>query len=849
MNRCGIKFTRAQRFSSRSHCVHFIAIVVLAAVGVPPRANGDDRIASDGRLPRFEGQAVCRECHGDGARARACTLRVESPDPHNAAREKRAPCRAVPAVDESSHLFGHDAAFGALCRPEARNIAALCGVATESPMTSRFCLGCHSTGADEGPRWHNSGFRIEDGVQCEACHGPGSLHVARQRASAPSHSEPLPIDPALDVRRGDRATCSVCHRSLDSHREVLERGFRLAAEDGRYLTPVNVAVIPDGRLLVACEGSNSIAVVEADGRVAAQIRVGHRACDIAVAPDGRYAYVSNRLGGTVSVIDLVSLVVTNEFSVGAEPHGLHLDSAGEVLYVCNTGQDTISVIQASSGRESQRIVAGRGPWSIARSNDGRHAAITSVRPDPVPFREPPQSELTVLNLETKRVARRVTIPEANMLHGIVAIPGRREFLFTLVRTKNLVPMTRLQQGWVMTHGLGVLRDDGRVDQVLLDEPNRAFPDPTGVAVSPDGRIALVTSGGADEVAVIDVSALLSLLDSSSVDDRRELLPNHLGYASRFVVHRLRVGGNPRGVVFSPDGLRAFVANALDDSISVINTSSWTVAQTWSLGGPTDITVIRRGQRLFHSAAKTFGRQFSCASCHPDGHMDGLTFDIEADGLGLHPADNRTLRGIFDTAPFKWEGTNPSLHRQCGPRLAVFFTRLEPFTPEDLKALVWYESTIELPPNPNRSADGLSPSQYRGRLVFQRAHDNAGREIPLAQRCSFCHDSPYFTNRAVVPQRNVLWFDFPVELDRFELFNDDEFGDLGALYYLESGAHLNHLDVPHLTNIYQGGPYLHNGAARTLEEIWTRFNPTEDHGRAVDLTRRQFNDLIAYLKAL
>ena len=33
-----------------------------------------------------------------------------------------------------------------------------------------------------------------------------------------------------------------------------------------------------------------------------------------------------------------------------------------------------------------------------------------------------------------------------------------------------------------------------------------------------------------------------------------------------------------------------------------------------------------------------------------------------------------------------------------------------------------------------------------------------------------------------------------------------------------------VDVPHLNNIYDSAPYLHNGIADTLEEIWTRSTP-------------------------
>ena len=45
------------------------------------------------------------------------------------------------------------------------------------------------------------------------------------------------------------------------------------------------------------------------------------------------------------------------------------------------------------------------------------------------------------------------------------------------------------------------------------------------------------------------------------------------------------------------------------------------------------------------------------------------------------------------------------------------------------------------------------------------------------------------------------------------------------------------------------PYLHNGIAETLEEIWTRYNPNDEHGVTNDMTKDQLNDLIEYLKTL
>ena len=56
-----------------------------------------------------------------------------------------------------------------------------------------------------------------------------------------------------------------------------------------------------------------------------------------------------------------------------------------------------------------------------------------------------------------------------------------------------------------------------------------------------------------------------------------------------------------------------------------------------------------------------------------------------------------------------------------------------------------------------------------------------------------------------------------------------------------------VDTPQLINVSLTAPYLHDGSARTLEEIWTVFNPEDKHGRTNDLTKDELNDLIEYLR--
>ena len=57
------------------------------------------------------------------------------------------------------------------------------------------------------------------------------------------------------------------------------------------------------------------------------------------------------------------------------------------------------------------------------------------------------------------------------------------------------------------------------------------------------------------------------------------------------------------------------------------------------------------------------------------------------------------------------------------------------------------------------------------------------------------------------------------------------------------------DTPHLFGIGASPPYLHDGRAMTLEEVWTVHSPDDTHGRTNDLTKVQLNDLIVYLRSL
>ena len=223
---------------------------------------------------------------------------------------------------------------------------------------------------------------------------------------------------------------------------------------------------------------------------------------------------------------------------------------------------------------------------------------------------------------------------------------------------------------------------------------------------------------------------------------RRNLPNRLDSAATFVIARLPTGHNPTSVAVSPDSRWAYIANRLDDSLTVVDLSSAVAAlsdrhcidrrltlqavTTIDLGGPKEITLMRRGEQLFHAAKYCFQGQFACATCHPNSHLDGLSWNLETPQLGRDRVANRTLRGIRETAPYKWNGHNPDLATQCGPRIAKFLFRSEGFNTQELEALLTYLNNIPLAPNRHLAPDGqLTEAQERGKAIFYRQNTNDG----------------------------------------------------------------------------------------------------------------------------
>ena len=591
----------------------------------------------------------------------------------------------------------------------------------------------------------------------------------------------------------------------------------------RYLSPIEMALSPDGRLLyVVCEASDELRVVDLQsGKVVNAVAIGRLPRGIVLSRDGRQIYVTNAWSDTVSVIDAATLKVVRTLPTGFEPTGIVSDHSGETLYVANRLSSDISVIDVNTGQEIKRLLAGRGASYLALSADGKFVYGTHIYPNAGAFRTPPNSEITVIDTARQAVVERKRLHNvAGVFHVALSADGKLGVAAQL-RPKNLVPLAHVEHGWVFGDSLTLFGDDvGGTVQVPIDELERYYALPWGVAITPDKSKMFVTTAGSESVTVIDVRKLLDFTRNYT-HTRKQSFVNDLSAAANYVTARISVGRNPRGTLLSQDGKRLYVANRLDDNISVIDTSAEKVTSTIDLGGPKTVNALRRGEQLFFTADYAFQGQFGCANCHLDATIDGLQWDLEPDGFGKDIVDNRSLEDLAGTEPFKWNGGNPDMPTECGPRTEMYFYRSQSYNAQELSDLVSFVYSLPYRPNRYRLANGeLTPAQERGKAIFERTKYKNGNPIPEKNRCAYCHSGPKYTN-----QRQV---------------------DVGTGKPTDRSPVI---DVPQLPNVVYSAPYLHDGSARSLEEIWTVFNPKDTHGVSNDLRKEELNDLVEYLKTL
>jgi hypothetical protein len=107
-----------------------------------------------------------------------------------------------------SRVDKHARAFQTLANEQSKRIASNLGIA--DPAVSNVCLDCHAHNVPTTRRGER--FRLEDGVSCEACHGPAGRWLASHHEVGSTHAGNLAnglydsVDPVARAR-----LCLSCH--------------------------------------------------------------------------------------------------------------------------------------------------------------------------------------------------------------------------------------------------------------------------------------------------------------------------------------------------------------------------------------------------------------------------------------------------------------------------------------------------------------------------------------------------------------------------------------------------------------------------------------------------------------
>ena len=602
---------------------------------------------------------------------------------------------------------------------------------------------------------------------------------------------------------------------------VLVIACALAASAQSYLSPEFLAPAPDGGAYVTEATAARVAEVSRDGRVVRQWPVA--ANPTGIAAGGGFVYVTcGEANGELRKYAPDGACVKTA-AVGHCPCGPVLSKDGRTVYVLNRFLAQVSVLDAEKMTVVKTVKALREPFAATLGAEGKLLFVANLLPYCASTNDVVAAAVSVVDTRTFAV-RHVMLPNGSTgVRGIASSPDGKSVYVTHTMGRYQLPTTQLERGWMNTAALSVF--DGAtgayVNTVLLDDVDRGGANPWGVAVTADGRTLVVAHAGTCELSLIDRAALHDRLakaakgeSASGIVKSAEDVPNDLAFLVS-IRRRVLAGGNgPRGVLLS--GRTAVTALYFEDAVSLFNLDDPAArAKVIPLGPKPDLSRdrARRGEMLYNDGSMCFQQWQSCASCHPDGRVDGLNWDLLNDGMG-NPKQTRSELYNHVTPPTMITGIRKDMHtcNRAGLIHIQFVTRPE----EDVNCFDAYCTQMRPVPSPYLVDGQLSERAKRGEKIFVKA------------KCGTCHLAD-----KKGPQGEVLWTD----LKKYKLGHG-------------TGTEADReFKTPTLAECWRTAPYLYDGRALTMEEVLTTANPGDCHGETSQLSKEEIKDLAEYVLSL
>jgi serine/threonine protein kinase/DNA-binding beta-propeller fold protein YncE len=289
------------------------------------------------------------------------------------------------------------------------------------------------------------------------------------------------------------------------------------------------ALTPDGRYLLAASGSGAVVMRVASaehGRAGSVLGTlsspgGAGAVEVALSPDGRFAFVTLQGSGTLAVFNLATALASGlresgfvgDVRLGVNPIGITMAGHGQWLYVTTQKRDqeadqgTLSVVNVQraesnpAGSVEETVPAGCDPGRVITTSGGSTVWVTARASNALlAF-----SAARLRSDPGRALIAKIRVGQSPI--GLTALPGGRRIL---VANSGL---SRPGQ-----HGSGLHADPqaslGVISTAaaLAGRPALLGVIGAGVlprefAVEPGGRTALITNSASHQLEAVNVSAL------------------------------------------------------------------------------------------------------------------------------------------------------------------------------------------------------------------------------------------------------------------------------------------------------------------------------------------------------
>lgn len=555
-----------------------------------------------------------------------------------------------------------------------------------------------------------------------------------------------------------------------------------------------VVAINDEEFLLANRGNNTVAVINMEGAVIKEWVFDNPVTDLTLHKETVYVSSSYAQGWLTAInVNSGKALFKTETGMGARAPIVSKD--GKRIYIFNQFQNTVSEVDAVTGKELRKAKVLREPVAGVLTPDGRYLFVNNFLPAQQANVDHVAVEVSVIDLSNFEVLKNIRLENgSNALRGICISPDGELVYVSHNLGRFQVPTSQLYQGWMNTSAVSVI-DVSTLSysgSMLLDEPDRGAAGIWGI-VATDEKL-FVTHSGTHDVSIVDQKIMRDRLENYT--DK-----TMLSYDLRFMYgirKRLPLVGNgPRNL--SVANGKVYIPTYFSDTLNIVDIATEEISVV-AYNPQRHEQSEHIGERVFNDATYCYQNWQSCNGCHPgDARTDALNWDLLNDGIG-NPKNCKSLLYAHNTPPSMISGIRDSA--EIAVRAGFQHIQFSNIDENLVSHVDDYLKSLRPLPSPILEDGELSEIALRGKEVFTKSG------------CAYCHSGTYFT-----------------DMKRHRVGKNVEF---------EEGW-----DTPTLIEVWRTAPYLFDGRAATLDEVFSIYH----HGISEEISEKEINELVEYVNSL